>query len=44
MWGYGDLLDRAGPDAVRAWFTDKMFFRDPAANPELMFDPLPPLE
>lgn len=44
MWGYGDLLDRAGSDAVRAWFTDRLSFRDPGSNPELMFDPLPPLE
>jgi hypothetical protein len=45
MWGYGDLLDRAGPDAVREWFNTKMLFDNPADNVEgLVFDPLPPLE
>jgi hypothetical protein len=44
MRGYGDLLDRAGPEGLREWFNTKFLFDDPAHNPEgLVFDPLPPL-
>lgn len=42
MWGYGDLLDRAGPEGLREWFNTKFLFDDPANNPELAFDRLPP--
>lgn len=44
MWGYGELLDAGGPDALREWFDTKFTFRDPANNPEIVFDPLPRLE
>jgi hypothetical protein len=44
MWGYGEMLDRAGPQAVKDWFTSKMLFDDPEHNAEgLVFDPLPPV-
>lgn len=45
MWGYGEMLDRAGAQAVIDWFNTKFLFDDPANNPEgLVYDPLPPLK
>lgn len=44
MWGYGEMLDRCGPEGLRDWFNSKFLFDHPATNPEgLVFDPLPPL-
>lgn len=44
MWGYGELLDRHGPEGLRDWFNSKFLFDHPATNVEgLVFDPLPPL-
>lgn len=44
MWGYGDLLDRCGPEGLRDWFNSKFLFDHPATNPEgLVFDPLAPV-
>lgn len=43
MWAYGRHLDEFGEDGLRAWFADGMFFTDPASNPDLIFDPLPPM-
>lgn len=41
MWAYGRCLDEHGPDGLRSWFRDGMFFTDPASNPELVYDPCP---
>lgn len=41
MWAYGRCLDEHGPDGLRSWFRDGMFFTDPASNPELVYDPAP---
>jgi hypothetical protein len=42
MWAYGRHLDEFGEEGLRRWFFNGMFFENPAGNPELVYDPLPP--
>lgn len=41
MRAYGQHLDEFGEEGLRRWFANGMFFENPAANPELVHDPLP---
>lgn len=43
MWAYGRHLDEFGPEGLARWFENGMRMRDPASNPDLVHDPLPPL-
>lgn len=43
MWAYGRHLDEFGEEGLRQWFANGMHFTNPAANPELVHDPLPVL-
>lgn len=41
MWVYGRCLDEHGPDGLRSWFRDGMFFENPESNEDLVYDPCP---
>jgi hypothetical protein len=36
---YGELLDKAGPEAVEDWFRQHFFVIDPESRTDLIFDP-----
>ena len=38
---YGQHLEEFGPEGLRRWFKNAMFFEDPENNPDLIYDPLP---
>jgi hypothetical protein len=41
MWAYGRHLDEFGEDGLRRWFENGMLAKDPASNPDLVYDPAP---
>lgn len=43
MWAYGRHYDEFGEAGLRRWFENGMLMKDPQANADLVFDPLPPL-
>lgn len=43
MRAYGLHLDEFGEEGLRRWFDNGMLAKDPETNPDLVFDPLPPL-
>lgn len=38
---YGELLEKAGPEAVEDWFREHFFTVDPESEADLVFDPAP---
>lgn len=43
MRAYGQHLDEFGPEGLARWFDNGMLLKSPSENPDLVFDPLPPL-